>query len=171
MTVAVDAGPLITLSKLQILDLLPELYERVLVARPVFDEVVTRGLQAGHLDAHAVQRAVVRGEIVIVDTSAHEIAEELGTLRLGAGERHTIHLGMREPLEWVLLDDLLAREAAAKLGLRVKGTIGVIVQAARTGRLTPPERDLIFQTLIGRADIWIDESLVRRVWRELQARD
>lgn len=57
MTASADAGPLIVLAKLDILDLLPRLHAPVFVPSAVYDEVVTRGIAAGHADAQAVRRS------------------------------------------------------------------------------------------------------------------
>ena len=68
----------------------------------------------------------------------------------------------------MLLDDLLAREEAQRLGLKVKGTLGVIAQAYRNGLMTLAEVELTFQAILDREDIWISDALVRRVWNQLK---
>jgi len=68
----------------------------------------------------------------------------------------------------VLLDDLLAREEAQRLGLKIKGTLGVIAQAYRNGLMTLAEVELTFQAILDREDIWISDALVRRVWNQLK---
>jgi predicted nucleic acid-binding protein len=50
---------------------------------------------------------------------------------LDRGEKQAIQLTMNENADWVLLDDMQARIEAKKLGLRVKGTLGVFVDAVR----------------------------------------
>ena len=68
----------------------------------------------------------------------------------------------------MLLDDLLAREEAQRLGLKIKGTLGVIAQAYRNGLMTLAEVELTFQAILDREDIWISDALVRRVWNQLK---
>lgn len=46
-----NAGPLITLGKLNRLEILVELYGEVQIPHPVYDEVVTSGLAKGASDA------------------------------------------------------------------------------------------------------------------------
>ena len=61
-----------------------------------------------------------------------------------------------------------SHEHAQALGLHVKGTLGVIVEAQRHGLLTDEEVELVFQAIMEREDIWISDTLVRRVrdaWR------
>lgn len=83
---------------------------------------------------------------------------------LHLGERAAIQLAKQEEADCVLLDDQLAREQAQELGLHVKGTLGVIVEAFRQRLLTAQEVDLVFQAILDRDDIWISDALVRRVW-------
>ena len=68
----------------------------------------------------------------------------------------------------MLLDDQLAREEAQRLGLKIKGTLGVIAQAYRNGLMTLAEVELTFQAILDREDIWISDALVRRVWNQLK---
>ena len=58
MKAVTNAGPLIALGKLGLVDLLNRLYDAVLVPTAVYQEVVTRGLELGQPDAYAVQMAV-----------------------------------------------------------------------------------------------------------------
>ncbi|MFN8483878.1 MAG: hypothetical protein U0768_12640 [Anaerolineae bacterium] len=167
MKVAVNSGPLMALAKLSLIHLLVRLYDSALVPSAVYDEVVTRGIELAQADAYAVQLAVMREELKIVQVPAR-MGEEVETLPLGAGEKQAIHVALTEAVDYVLLDDLLAREAAQRLGLRVTGTLGVLAKASREGFLNRQERDLVFQAILDREDIWISQALVRRVWDELR---
>jgi len=63
---------------------------------------------------------------------------------------------------------LKAREETRVQGLKVRGTLGVIVQAYRTGRLHLDEVEILVQAIISRDDIWIAEELCRRVLAALR---
>lgn len=54
-TVLCNAGPLITLGKLNRLELLAELYGQVLIPCAVYDEAVTQGLALGAPDARTIR--------------------------------------------------------------------------------------------------------------------
>lgn len=54
---------------------------------------------------------------------------------LHAGERAAISIAVALPGATVLLDEQAARKAARRLGLRVVGTLGVLVEAKRRGLL------------------------------------
>ena len=169
MSVVVDAGPLLALSKLGLLWILPRLYESVLVPSAVHEEVVLQGLARGYPDASVVQQAILREELTTIPVGDEELLENVRSLPLGRGKKHVIHLGLVTSPRWVLMDDYLAREEAMHLGLRVKGTVGVIIHAYRQGIIGLKEVELAFQTIIDRPDIWIAAAFVRRVWEALRA--
>ena len=168
MKAVTNAGPLIALGKLGLVQLLGQLYDPILVPAPVCQEVVTRGLELGQPDAYSVQMAAARHELVVVGVEIAEVSMAGLEPSLHAGERAAIQLARQEAADWVLLDDQLAREQAQELGLRVKGTLGVIVEAFRRQLLVAEEVELVFQAILDRDDIWISDALVRRVcdaWR------
>lgn len=127
-SIACDTGPLIALSAIEHLDLLPRLYTRVVAPRAVIDE-----LRAGG------EGRPVRS---FAEADWLEIAEDvqpepLLAAELGAGEAATIAFAARERVSLVLLDDRRARRIADQAyGLRVKGTAGVLVAARRAGLVT-----------------------------------
>jgi hypothetical protein len=54
---------------------------------------------------------------------------------LGLGEQAAIALASELDAAWVILDDLPARRLAARQGLRIIGTVGILVAAKRAGLL------------------------------------
>jgi len=60
MTVIINSGPLITLAKLGLIDLLPRLYGDVILPTAVFVEAVVRGRERGYSDASLIQLAIRR---------------------------------------------------------------------------------------------------------------
>lgn len=168
MKAVANAGPLIALGKLGLVHLLSQIYHPMLLPNEVYQEVVMRGLELGQPDAYAIQLAIARHELGVINI---ELAQKMLVGResaLHTGERAAIQLARQEAADWVLLDDQLAREQAQALGLPVKGTLGVIIEASRRRLLMPEEVEIIFQAILDRDDIWISEGLVRRVrdaWR------
>ncbi len=168
MIAVVNAGPLMVLGKLNLLHLLPQLYDEAIVPSGVYHEVVTNGIEFGYQDAYAVQYAFGRNLLkqIVIDEAA--IPPEIRSLPLGVGEIQVIHLALQMNAALALLDDRLAREAAAKLGLQVKGSVGVIVSAYRHDLLSFDEVSLIFETLKSRPDIWLSVTFLDRVWQNLK---
>jgi predicted nucleic acid-binding protein len=159
------------LGKLGLLYLLHALYGPVLVPEKVYQEVVHRGLALGQPDAHAVQLAIARNEIKVIKLSDAEPLDEATASSIDAGEIQAIQLGVHEQADWVLLDDLVAREVAQKFGLKVKGTLGILSDACRRALLTVEETELVFQAILDREDIWISRALIRRVQARLGGYD
>jgi len=118
MNVVVNATPLIALSLIGRLDLLPQLFDEVLVPQTVYDEVVTHGAgQAG-------TTAVARAPWIVVVALTTRLALDPLLLGLDAGEMDVLLLAREVQPDWVLIDERLARRVAKALKLPVKGTVG-----------------------------------------------
>ena len=165
--VLVDAGPLITLGKLNRLGLLGDLYDRVLVPRSVFREVVIAGVARGAPDALTVRLFLAHEGWPILEASPEVIGRYAPSVILDSGERELLALAQTLPEVLVLLDDEVARNEARRLGLPARGTLGVLVQAYRTGLLTLGELELLLLEIGARPDIWISEKLCKQVWAAL----
>ena len=161
MNVVADAGPLIAFGKLGMVHLVARLYERVLVPPAVYREVVIEGIDRGATDAMHVGSAVRRGELVVVEGNV-TVTDAVSVLPLQRGEQEAIQIAMDRSLG-VLLDDRLAREEATRLGLPVRGTLGILVEAGRRGVMSRDELRLTLRTIASRDDIWISNSLLQRV--------
>lgn len=121
-----DAGPLISLGRLDLLWLLPALFSKVQVPQQVLAECLVRPEQA---DTQRVMSALGAGWIQVCLTVA--IAEPA---QLGIGERAAIGPALQIGAG-LLADDFAARSYALSQGLAVIGTLGVLAMAKRAGRL------------------------------------
>ena len=74
-----NAGPLMALGKLGLVSLFHALYNSVLIPTAVYEEVVTRGLEQNQSDAYAVQLAIARNEIGVIDVPPETISEVIRT--------------------------------------------------------------------------------------------
>lgn len=171
MKVVANSGPLMALGKLGQLDLLGYLYRQVYIPSAVYNEVVIRGLERGYSDAYAARLAIQRGILVVVAVENSDLPDEISGLPLDMGEKQSLYLAIREKADLVLFDDLKAREEAGVRGITTKGTLGVIIQAHRTGRLSLDEVESLIQSIIMRDDIWIAEELCHRVLVALKAEE
>ena len=118
--VVADSGPLIALARIGRLELLPGLYEKIRVPRAVFAETA-EGDRAGS--------AEIRGAawLEVVDVDAGAVAPLL--LSVDRGEAEAMVLARSIPDATLLVDDARGRVVARRLGLRVRGTVGVLLQA------------------------------------------
>lgn len=120
-----DTGPLSYMFRLGRLDVLQQLYGRV-IAPPAVVAEINRGVRLGRSLPDVAS-------IEWIDIQAPSSAHLLGIDALGPGETEVIALGRSEPDSLLLIDDGLARRAAASLDLKVSGTVGVLVVAKRRG--------------------------------------
>ncbi len=163
LTVVSNAGPLIALGKLNRLDLLANLYGDVQVPRAVYAEVVTQGLVRGASEALTMRLYWESQGWPIVSLPSSTLAAYTPPVILGPGETEVLALAQTVTNPLVLLDDELARTEARRLGLPVRGTIGVLVQAYREKHLSYPQVTLLLQEIAARPDIWISAKLCQQV--------
>jgi predicted nucleic acid-binding protein len=159
----VDAGPLSALGEIGAVSLLRLVFPDVLIPSAVHDEVVSSRGSGAFPDAVSIDLAVGRGELSVVPVLDSELSSDLAALPLGRGEKQAIYLALREHTDLVLIDDAEARSAATACGLRVKGTLGIMVEAVRSGGLASDDAVRLVQIIQARDDIWIKESVCQAV--------
>jgi predicted nucleic acid-binding protein len=167
MKVICNSGPLMALGKIGQVHLLYPIYGIVFIPSAVYGEAVLSGLARGEPDAVSIEVEFRRQHLRMIEMAEADLSSAIAALPLDRGEKHAIQLAMNEKADWVLLDDMQARIEAKRLGLPVKGTLGVFVDAARQSVLNISEIDVIFEALLKREDIWISEGLIRHVWGDL----
>ena len=124
--VVADTSPLNYLVLIEAVELLPRLYQRVVIPRAVYAELT-------HLSAPAAVRRWVSALPPWAEVRS-AVRVELGGI-LDPGEAEAIALAQELKADALLLDEAEGREVALRLGLPVSGTVGVLEKAA--------ERDLL----------------------------
>jgi len=127
MTVVSNTSPLINLAWIGQLDLLRELYGKLLIPEAVWDEIVTQGI--GQPGAEEVRTATW------ITINAVKNAHLVLALRqeLDAGEAEAIALALESGAVLLLIDERIGRETARHFGLDYTGVIGVLIEAKRRG--------------------------------------
>lgn len=118
-----NTSPVIALVGIGELRLLDALFETVFVPIEVWDELMDK---PGSPEPE--QLRALRG---VAFYPTQPIPPEAALL--DPGERAAIALAVSMPGTWILLDEFAARKVAGDLGLPVKGTLGVLVEAKRRG--------------------------------------
>jgi predicted nucleic acid-binding protein len=130
-----DAGPLIHLAKIGLLNLLRETFSTITIPLEVKAEVVDRGKEKGFADAFLTEEAIQNGWIKVVDVKMpSEFLELCRQAGVDKGEAEVLRYA-RENRCLALLDDESSRDLARSLGIPVRGTLGILVEAVRKGRL------------------------------------
>jgi predicted nucleic acid-binding protein len=124
--VVADTGPLRYLILVRAIDVLPKLYDAIVIPGAVLSE-----LQHPSAPVEVRTWTTKLPGWITVRSPAHVETN----LHLGLGELEAIALTEELRAAAVLLDDRHAREVADAKGLRVAGTLGVLEQAAVAGLL------------------------------------
>lgn len=133
MIVVADASPLIALARVGRLVLLRDMFESLLLPEAVWREVAEAGLdKAG------------TGTILQADWIKRRPVSDTGLVSLlrrdlGAGEAEAIVLARETDACLLLMDEQMGRAAAKRLGLRVSGLVGVLIEARERGLLVDSE--------------------------------
>jgi uncharacterized protein len=167
MIVVCNAGPLIALGKLNRLELLAELYSQVQIPGAVYDEAVTQGLARGMPDARMIRLFWQANGWPIIEVTIAVLAAYKPPVILDPGETEVLALAPTLADVMVLLDDEAARTEARRLKLRIRGTLGLLSQAYRSGILSLTQVDLLIQEIAIRPDIWISAKLCEQVLKAL----
>jgi predicted nucleic acid-binding protein len=125
-----EAAPLIHLDELGALDLMGA-FSQVYVPEAVWAEVVARR-------APALRREGVRLQRVAMSREPDEAFRVLvRALSLDTGVQQAFDLARQHAPAVLIADDAAARLAARTVGLRVYGTLGLLMRAARLRQRTP----------------------------------
>lgn len=124
MRVLVNTSPLIALDQIGRLEILHALFGQVVRPQSVLDE-----LRDGQ---HHLRRRPELLDAPWIITEPNPPAMALRREQ-GAGEAAVLVWGFQTPADLVILDDLQARLVATDLGLKLTGTLGVLLAAHQRG--------------------------------------
>ncbi len=122
--VVINASPLIVLFKSSQAELLPQLFDRIIVPQAVYDEVI------------AVKTDIAAAQLPTTPWCSRTtvaIKPAIAAWDLGAGESAVLSFALANPGYRAMIDDAAARRCARALGIATLGTGGAIVVAKRRG--------------------------------------
>jgi hypothetical protein len=170
LPVVSNTSPLIWLAKIGRITLLKKLFGEVIIPEEVYREAVERGLQEGFSDALAIKECVDQGWIKISKLNENEIKlcekmmEYAFELHLGEVQAIILARGINALL---LVDESSGRAFAETLGLKVKGTLYVIMKTLREELLDKAEAKEIVLVLVSKG-FRIEPELLARILREIE---
>jgi len=149
-----DAGPLIHLAEIDALPIL-DVFSLIHIPDGVWAETVgAERVQAKELESaasirrHAIDAADLRPFI-----------EEFGPFPLHPGETECLWLCRRLGSPLLLADDLAAREAAERQGVRPVGSLGIVVRACHTGRISLAEAETCIHRLYRISSLFVAQAI------------
>jgi predicted nucleic acid-binding protein len=150
-----NTSPIINLAAVGKLELLRDLYQRILVPEAVYSEITVRGQgQPGALELQTWSCFETRPA---TDSALVAQLEQ----ELDADEAEAIALAVELSANTLLIDERRGRVVAARFSLPVTGLLGVLVLAKRRGLLTAVKP--VLDDLMATAGFYIRGDLYMRV--------
>lgn len=146
----VDASPLIVLAKVNQLDLLTKLPDRLLVPTRVAEE-----LAAGPENDPARRWLLDAGDAYVHSTAS--VTPEVAAWDIGRGESAVVSWAYGNPAWIAVIDDLAARQCAQALNIPFTGTVGVVLAAKDKGLI--PEISPLLDDLV-KAGLRVSDALL-----------
>ncbi len=145
-----DTSSLIALERINLLQILCKIYKEVVIPESVIKEFGNLSLPC--LSIKKVESNLLK--LLITD------------LNLGKGEADVIALASQTGLK-VIIDDSKARKVAENMGLKLTGTIGVLLKAERLGLIANAQEKV---RELREKGFYVSEELLEDISRFEQAR-
>ena len=148
--VVVNASPLIALFRSGQADLLPKLFNRIVVPEAVWKEVVLDERDDAAVRELGAQTWPIR-EVV---ATSHRVE----AWNLGAGETAVLSHALANPPLRAIIDDADARRCSRTLGIPILGTGGVLLLDKRRGLLPSVAVGL---EKLRNAGLWLSDDVIK----------
>jgi predicted nucleic acid-binding protein len=129
MIVISDTTQILSLIKIDRLKILEELYKKIIIPKAVYDELIINIDYQDEIDI--IKRCTfIQIENVEENLSVVLLQREL---KLDRGESEAIVLAKNINADLIIIDERKARRIAKDVGLKVTGTLGILVEAKQQG--------------------------------------
>ena len=163
-----DATPLIYLATIDRLDLIGALDEKCVIPEPVYEEVVTAGIDAGHPDARRVEQAVEEALFDVRPVDGSELSDRLdGNPNLSEADVAVIAFAA-EYGGVAILDERYGRATAETEGVETRGTVWILLSLVGDGHLSASGAREIVDEMID-AGWYCSTDLYTRIVRKLES--
>jgi predicted nucleic acid-binding protein len=157
MKVVSNTSPIIFLSKIEVLDLLPQCFDQVMIPPAVSNELGDL-LPPNYIKHTPISTA-----------GQHFVQGALDMKRsLHIGELEAMILAQETQADYVILDDKLARRKAQLMGLNVIGTIGVLLLAHQQKLILTATVEKHLANLTQKYGLYISSTIMKQVKMSLQ---
>ena len=155
MTVVSNTSPIINLAAIEQLTLLHQLYGRLMIPPAVYQEIAVMGPYAA-----GAQEVRQQAWISCATVTDRALVSAL-SIELDPGEAEAIAAAVELRAELLLIDEQRGRMIAQRLGLRVVGLLGILIEAKHRGLIETVKP--LLDALITRAGFWVKKDLYTRV--------
>ncbi len=150
MIVVCNSSPIIALASVNKLNILKTLFSKVIIPKAVYQEVF-----------EVKNKEIPKQNFIEVKEVKNKSLVKVLNLYLDLGESEVIAYALENEIERVILDDKQARKIAEKQGLKVIGTLGILILAKEKGIISEV-KSLIVQ-MRDRVNFRISDDLINKV--------
>ncbi len=156
MTIISDTTPIISLIKINRIDLLEKLFGEVLIPEAVFKELITNTVFEN--EARIVKSSTFLKTQAVQNIKALKILQAASGL--DDGESEAIILADELKSDVLIIDERKGRKVAQNLGIPITGTIGILIQAHDEKMLSSEEIKMYLEQLKN-SNIRLSENLIQ----------
>lgn len=150
--VVCNTSPILSLLKIERLDILQLLYRQVIIPKAVWQEIEAEKDKDYYVDLSSVNW------LDIQEVNNPDALEYLTDL--DRGEAEVIVLAREIQADLVIIDETLGRQYASYFNLQITGTLGILLRAKKEGHI--PEIKPLLETLRNQG-VWISDNLFQEV--------
>jgi len=165
MIVVSDATPIISLLKIDQLHLLHGLFQEVFIPQAVYDELTLNPVF--EKEAMQIKECSFITKVEVGEESSVNLFQRVTGLDRGESEAiiYTDSIGA----DLILMDEIKGRRIAVQVGLRVMGTLGILLEAYEQGLISKEE---IFSGLdiLKNSGRYISEALYKQLTEKIKNR-
>ena len=163
----VNATPLIIFGKIGKLQLLKDVFTKIIISQEVYKEVVQKGIEIKAPDAYLVKEFVDNGKIKVnpINQKGKKIYEKIKRTykQLDEGEASTIALVLQEGASEVLMDEDIGRKIARLYGIKSRGSLRVLILGYQSGLLDEIQIKEILRLMM-HAKFRVNAEVIARFW-------
>lgn len=152
MIVVSDTSPICYLLLIDQIDVLPTLYQAVIIPQAVLDELKA-------FESPSIVKNWIAHPPNWLEIQPLKLPQEIALEKLDLGEQEAILLAKQLNADLVILDDKAARQIAVEQGLKIIGLLGILKDAARASLLN---LEITFERLQD-AGFWVAPDLLERL--------
>lgn len=125
MLVVSNTTPVISLLKINMLELMETMFSRIIIPQAVYNELIA------HHSLHDEADKIIKCKFIKIERVENEFAVKLlqKQLNLGLGESESILLADTLKANLLIIDERKGRNIAKDMGLQITGTLGILLEA------------------------------------------
>ena len=152
MIVVSDTSPISNLLQIGEIDLLRQVFGKIVIPTEVFVEIC-------RIESH--KEFLIKQDWIKTATLSNTNLKNSLLNNLDSGEAEAIALAVELKADYLLIDEIKGRQIAENYGIKVTGILGVLIKAKKDGLIT--ELKPYLQRLVNDAGFWLNPKLIKKI--------